>query len=98
MLVDGAAGRFELFSTARHHLGYFKNVAFAATYTTRCTVKHGELKSLIWQALHEIIAQHPMLSVITLNEDKQDSEVHFAHLPCIDLETCVELSRVNPSS
>ncbi|KAL5386477.1 hypothetical protein DPSP01_004203 [Paraphaeosphaeria sporulosa] len=83
-------GRFELFSTARHHLGYFKNVACAATYTVASAVKHDVLESLIWGALHKVIARHSMLSAIILNEHKQDSEVYFARLPSIDLRTCVE--------
>ncbi|KAF2448983.1 hypothetical protein P171DRAFT_407317 [Karstenula rhodostoma CBS 690.94] len=83
-------GRLELFSTARHHLGYFKNIACAATYTTTSAVKPGGLEGIVWRALHEVIARHPMLSAIVLNEDKQDSEVYFARLPSIDLRTCVE--------
>ncbi|KAJ4356478.1 Alcohol acetyltransferase [Didymosphaeria variabile] len=49
-----------------------------------------ELKGFIWQALHKVIARHPALSIIVLKEDQQDAEVHFARLPSIDLETCVE--------
>ncbi|KAF9737528.1 hypothetical protein PMIN03_004708 [Paraphaeosphaeria minitans] len=83
-------GRYEVFSTARHHLGYFKNVACAATYTATSVLKHGVLEGIVLRALHRVIARHPILSAITLNEDKQHPEVYFAHLPSIDLKRCVE--------
>lgn len=81
-------GRFELFSTARHHLGYFNNIACAATY--HGPASHSSLKDTIYRALHAVITRHAMLSAVLVNEDKPYSDVHFARLPSINLDSCVE--------
>jgi hypothetical protein len=84
-----ACGRLETFSTARHHLGFYKNVGFTAEYTSSDT-HDASLESQVYIALRHVIAQHPNLSVITLNEDQSYPNVYFARLPEIDLRTCVE--------
>lgn len=81
-------GRFELYSTARHDLGFFKNVACAATYSS--SASSAPIKEIVYSALHKVIARHPMLSAIVINEDKKDSEVYFARLKSVNLDTCVE--------
>jgi hypothetical protein len=81
-------GRLETYSTARHHLGYYNNVALAASYTS--TLPPQSLRNLIYAALKVVIAKHPTLSAIPLSEDKSYPEVYFARLPSIDLRKCVE--------
>ncbi|KAF2678183.1 hypothetical protein K458DRAFT_349031 [Lentithecium fluviatile CBS 122367] len=81
-------GRLETFSTARHHLGFYKNVACATTYSNPTSIIPPE--TAIFRALRIVIDRHPMLSVIPLQEDKSYPEVYFARLPSIDLHTCVE--------
>jgi hypothetical protein len=81
-------GRLETYSTARHHLGYYNNVGLTATYNSP-TPSSNSLEASIYAALRHVIAKHPVLSVIPLNEDKSFPNVYFAHLPTIDLTTCV---------
>jgi hypothetical protein len=82
-------GRLETYSTARHHLGYYNNVAVTVTYSSPST-SNTSLESLIFSALRQVIAKHPNLSVIALDEDKSHPQVYFARLPSIDLRKCVE--------
>ncbi|KAF2634812.1 hypothetical protein P280DRAFT_212505 [Massarina eburnea CBS 473.64] len=84
-----ACGRAETFSTTRHHLGFFRNVSFAATYTYTDTSLSTPLKPLVYQSLRTVIARHSILSAVPVNEDKSHPDVYFARLPCIDLKTCV---------
>jgi len=82
-------GRLETYSTARHSLGYYNNVALAATYVSSSPPQSRE--NSVYVALKQVIAKHVNLSAIPLNEDKSYSDVYFARLPSIDLRTCVEL-------
>lgn len=82
-------GRLETYSTARHHLGYYNNVGLTATYTS-ALLSPQSFEPLIYAALKSVIAQHPNLSAIALNEDKSYPDVYFARLPSIDLRSCVE--------
>lgn len=82
-------GRLETYSTARHHLGFYKSVGLTATYTSS-TVFSAPLESLVFQALRQVIAKHPNLSAIPVNEEKSYPDVYFARLPEIDLRTCVD--------
>jgi hypothetical protein len=83
-------GRLETFSTARHHLGFYKNVGFTAEYTT-FEASEASLGDQVYSALRHVINEHPNLSVIPLNEEQSYPNVYFARLPEIDLRTCVEL-------
>ena len=83
-------GRLETYSTARHHLGFYKNVGLTAEYCTS-TSSQASLESLVYNALRHVIASHPNLSTISLDEDKSYPHVYFARLPEIDLRTCVEI-------
>jgi hypothetical protein len=83
-------GRLETYSTARHHLGIYKNVGFTAEYTTSDTVDVA-LENHVYIALRRVIAEHSNLSAILLNEDQSHPNVYFARLPEIDLRTCVEI-------
>lgn len=82
-------GRLETFSTARHHLGFYKNVGFTAEYKTEGN-SNTLLESQVYVALRHVIAQHTALSAIALNEDQSYPDVYFARLPEIDLRTCTE--------
>ncbi|KAJ4983636.1 hypothetical protein SVAN01_10847 [Stagonosporopsis vannaccii] len=82
-------GRLETYSTARHHLGFYNNVGLTAIYTTSITLTN-PLEDIVFSALHRVIAEHPNLSAISLNEEKHFPDVYFARLPAIDLRTCVE--------
>ena len=83
-------GRLETYSTARHHLGFYKNVGFTAEYVASKNPQ-SSLELRIYTALRTVIAQHPVLTTITLNEDQSYPNVYFAQLPEIDLRTCVEI-------
>jgi hypothetical protein len=85
-----ACGRLETYSTARHHLGFYKNVGFTAEYVAS-EVPQSSLKVRIYTALRSVVIQHPVLTAITLNEDQSYPNVYFAQLPEIDLRTCVEI-------
>lgn len=82
-------GRLETYSTARHHMGFYNNVGLTAYYTTSLPLK-SSLENVVFAALHQIIAKHPNLSAVAVNEDKSYPEVHFVRLPEIDLRHCVE--------
>ena len=82
-------GRLETYSTARHALGYYNNVALAATYISSSPPQ--SLETSIYAALKQVIAKHVNLSATPVNEDKSYPDVYFARLPSIDLRTCVEL-------
>ncbi|KNG48024.1 carboxypeptidase s [Stemphylium lycopersici] len=49
------------------------------------------LESLVYIALRHVIANHPNLSTIALDEDKSYPNVYFARLVEIDLRTCIEI-------
>jgi hypothetical protein len=83
-------GRLETYSTARHHLGFYKNVGFTAEYVASETPQL-PLEKRVYVALRNVIAQHPILSAIAVNEDQSYPNVYFAQLPEIDLRTCVEI-------
>ncbi|KAH7063769.1 alcohol acetyltransferase [Paraphoma chrysanthemicola] len=87
-------GRWETFSTARNHLGYYNNVGLIASYTSS-SQSPVSLKAEIYAALKVVIDKHPFLSTIPLNEDKSCPNVYFARLRSIDLQSCVEFRRRN---
>ncbi|KAF2875214.1 alcohol acetyltransferase [Massariosphaeria phaeospora] len=83
-------GHLEVFSTSRHHLGFYKNVGCTAYYTIPTSSTSKPFESLIYDALRIVIARHPILSAIPLNEDKPHPEAYFARLPTIDLRSCIQ--------
>jgi hypothetical protein len=87
-------GRLETYSTARHHLGFYKNVGFTAEYVASETSQQS-LENQVYIALRNVIAQHPILCAIAADEDKSYPNVYFAELPEIDLRTCVEIYERN---
>lgn len=91
-----SCGRLETYSTARHHLGFYKSVGFTAEYFTQESARI-PLEGQVYSALRHVIAQHPPLSAIALNEDQSYPDVYFARLPEIDLRTCTKFyDRKNP--
>jgi len=82
-------GRLETYSTARHHLGFYNNVGLTATYTTSSDSIR-PIQDLVFAALHHVVAEHPNLSAIPVNEDKSYPDVYFARLPDFDLRRCVD--------
>jgi hypothetical protein len=78
--------RRERFSTARHHLGYYRCVANAVRYSID---KHSEdLSSILETALAKVILKHPALCCGIINEVKKDPA--FIRLNFIDLSKCIE--------
>ena len=82
-------GRYETYSTAKHHLGFHKSIGVTATYHSSIKLTTPQ-ESLIFGVLHELIAKHPVLSAVAINEEKSYPDVHLMRLPEIDLRTCVE--------
>lgn len=81
-------GKLESLSTARHNLGFYNNVAFTATYT----LPHNELPfnlKILYLALGQVIAEHPILSAIPLNEGT--ATPYFARLDAINVSQCVSV-------
>ncbi|KAF2728216.1 hypothetical protein EJ04DRAFT_581496 [Polyplosphaeria fusca] len=78
-------GHIEKYSTSRHHLKIYNNVACAASYSRPASST--SLQAIIFEALRAVIKTHPILSAIPLDEDKP--ETYFARLPSINLDTCV---------
>lgn len=82
-------GRLETYSTARHDLGFYNNVAVSATYTSSSRLS-GSLETTIFAALKPVVDKHPTLSVLVLDEDQSHPNVYFAQLPEVDLRLCVQ--------
>ncbi|KIW93508.1 uncharacterized protein Z519_06113 [Cladophialophora bantiana CBS 173.52] len=81
-----AVGRLERYSTARHDLKFYLGPAVTASY--RLPKGHSQpLKDCIYKALGDVIAQHPILSAIPVDESTQNP--YFVRLPEIQLRKCV---------
>ncbi|PGH21606.1 hypothetical protein AJ80_03039 [Polytolypa hystricis UAMH7299] len=79
-------GRLERYSTVRHHLGFYINVAVTATYNLPGSCAQ-PLKNYIYKACGTVVGQHPILSAIPVNEGTNNPE--FVRLPDVDLDDCV---------
>ncbi|KAI1618915.1 alcohol acetyltransferase, partial [Exophiala viscosa] len=79
-----SVGLLEQFATARHSLGFYNNVAVSALYSSRVVRDFSALAYVIFTALDAVIAGHPALSAIPVDEDT--SAPYFARLPEIDLQ------------
>lgn len=75
-----------------HHLGFYNNVGLTAAYTTSAH-RNIPIRDLVFAALHHVVAEHPNLSAIPVNEDKSYPDVYFARLPKFDSRRCVEFHR-----
>ncbi|CRG90798.1 hypothetical protein PISL3812_07843 [Talaromyces islandicus] len=78
-------GRLEKHSAAQHSLGFHTNIAINASYSHSKPLK--SLKTVIFQAVKEVIQQHAILGVIPVNEDKPDP--YFGRLSQFDLRDVV---------
>ncbi len=82
-------GRYETFSTGKHHVGFHRRIGVTATY--RLSIEPtNSIESLVFAVLHKLISKHSNLSAIALNEEKSYPDVLLVRLPKIDLRTCVE--------
>ncbi|KAE8351366.1 alcohol acetyltransferase [Aspergillus coremiiformis] len=79
-------GRLERCSTARHHLGFYYNVAVAACYTLPKTFTL-PIKDYVYKACETLIGQHPILTAVPIDEGTK--EPYFARLPNVDLSQSV---------
>ncbi|KAL4958138.1 alcohol acetyltransferase [Aspergillus filifer] len=75
-------GRSEKYSTARHPLRFYMNVAVTANYTLPKSFGL-PLKDYVYKATETLIDQHPVLSAIPLREETE--EPYWVRLPEVDL-------------
>ncbi|KAL5363904.1 alcohol acetyltransferase [Aspergillus floccosus] len=86
----------EQYSTARHHLKYYNNVAVAATYSLPESFIL-PVQDYVFKACEALVGQHPVLSAIPLREDTK--EPYWARLPEVDLGHAVHFKqRTKPVS
>ncbi|KAL2871494.1 uncharacterized protein BJX67DRAFT_342395 [Aspergillus lucknowensis] len=83
-------GHLEKYSTARHPLGYYYNVAFTTNYTIPEAFTL-PLKDYVYKAIDILIQQHPSLSAIP--QDEESEAPYFVRLPEIDLAEQVSFQR-----
>jgi hypothetical protein len=86
-LSNRCPGYLEQFSSARHALGFYRNVAVSALYSA--LVPSIFLQKVIYSALGAVIRQHSILSTIVIDEDT--TAPYFARLPRIDLDKSVRI-------
>ncbi|CAG8027637.1 unnamed protein product [Penicillium nalgiovense] len=79
-------GRLEQYSTSRHQIGFYLNVAVSATYSLPDSFVL-PVKEYVYQACEAAIAEHPSLSAIVADDHTQDP--YFVRLPEIDLDRVV---------
>ncbi|KAL2014372.1 hypothetical protein VTN00DRAFT_1897 [Thermoascus crustaceus] len=79
------AGYLEKFSTACHLLEFYHNLAVSAYYSK--PKSSYPLEALVYRALATVIARHPVLSAITVDDHKKP---YFVRLPRIDLRHAVK--------
>jgi hypothetical protein len=83
----------EQYSTSRHQVGFYLNVAVAATYHLPdiCDLP---VKDYVYQASEIAIAEHPVLSAIVADDHTQDP--YFVRLPQLDLDKIISLQDRKP--
>ncbi|CAI7670078.1 unnamed protein product [Penicillium crustosum] len=86
-------GRLEQYSTSRHQVGFYLNVAVSATYFLPDSFVL-PIKDYVYQACEAAIAQHPSLSAIVADDHTQDP--YFVRLPEIDLDQVVSFQDRKP--
>ncbi|KAJ5143560.1 uncharacterized protein N7515_002347 [Penicillium bovifimosum] len=86
-------GRLEQYSTSRHQVGFYLNVAMSATYVLPDTFVL-PIKDYVYQACEAAIAQHPSLSAIVADDHTQDP--YFVRLPRINLDQVVSFRDRKP--
>ncbi|KAJ5980435.1 hypothetical protein N7481_007733 [Penicillium waksmanii] len=83
-------GRLEKYSTARHQIGFYLNLAVAATYELPKSFT-SPVEDYVLRACASVIAEHPSLSAIPAADDTQ--EPYFVRLPIIDLDKVVRFTQ-----
>ncbi|KAJ5931993.1 hypothetical protein N7516_006482 [Penicillium verrucosum] len=86
-------GRLEQYSTSRHQVGFYLNVAVSATYFLPDSFVL-PVKDYVYQACEAAIAEHPSLSAIVADDHTQDP--YFVRLPEIDLGQVVSFQNRKP--
>ncbi|KAJ5166218.1 uncharacterized protein N7482_004999 [Penicillium canariense] len=83
-------GRLEQYSTARHQIGFYLNVAVTATYLLPdCFTL--PIRDYVYRACETAIAEHPALSAIPVADDTQ--QPYFVRLPQINLDQVVSFEQ-----
>ncbi|KAL4805883.1 alcohol acetyltransferase [Aspergillus unguis] len=85
-----AVGLSEKYSTARHPIRFYVNVALTASYTIPETYTL-PLKDYVYKAVETLINQHPILSAIPLGEDTENP--YWVRLPDIDLAQSISFQQ-----
>jgi hypothetical protein len=83
----------EQYSTARHQVGFYLNVAVSATYVLPDTFVL-PIKDYVYQACEAALAEHPSLSAIVADDHTQDP--YFVRLPRINLDQVVSFQVRKP--
>ncbi|KAJ5180099.1 hypothetical protein N7492_003309 [Penicillium capsulatum] len=89
-----SVGKLEQYSTARHQIGFYTNVAVTATYVLPESYDR-PIKDYVFRACASLIGEHPVLSAIPVADDTQ--EPYFVRLPQIDLDQVVEFTQRSTS-
>ncbi|CAG8375958.1 unnamed protein product [Penicillium salamii] len=86
-------GRLEQYSTSRHQVGFYVNVAVAATYHIPDAYVL-PVKDYVYQACEAAIVEHPALSAIVADDHTQ--EPYFVRLPQLDLDRIISMQDRKP--
>ncbi|KIV90521.1 hypothetical protein PV10_07818 [Exophiala mesophila] len=90
-------GPLEKHATARHALGFYNNLGVTGVYSASADslTSQSQFRRLIYDAVAQVIAMHPSLSAVPLDEDTKSP--YFVRLPSIDLTRAVTfLTRKKP--
>ncbi|KAJ5824893.1 hypothetical protein N7447_007233 [Penicillium robsamsonii] len=86
-------GRLEQYSTSRHQVGFYLNVAVSAAYLLPDSFVL-PVKDYVYQACEAAILEHPSLSAIVADDHTQDP--YFVRLPEINLDQAVSFQDRKP--
>lgn len=94
--LTNISGALECFSSARHDLGLYNNVAISSAYMFS-SQRPIDVKEAIFSALSVVIQRHPILTAIPV--DEATASPYFARIPEINLENAVTfIARKVPNS
>ncbi|KAF5565218.1 hypothetical protein FNAPI_1753 [Fusarium napiforme] len=80
-------GKLEQISAVAHHIDFFTNTGLSAQYAPTQTLPGLDLKEAVYDALSQVLAQHPVLFAIPVLSEGQ--EPYWGRLASIDLEKVV---------
>ncbi|KAJ5484327.1 Alcohol acetyltransferase [Penicillium expansum] len=92
-MPDPSQVGLEQYSTSRHQVGFYLNVAVSATYFLPDAFVL-PIKNYVYQACEAAITEHPSLSAIVADDHTQDP--YFVRLPEIDLDQVVSFQDRKP--